>query len=49
MLQVFPEPDDGEALGGSNIADNHAGIPCEKSLPDDTHAALECHRLHSRY
>jgi hypothetical protein len=34
------------ALGGSNIAYNHAGDPYEKSLLNDIHAALECHRLH---
>jgi hypothetical protein len=37
------------ALGGANIAYNHAWIPYEKSMPNDIYAALECHRLHPRY
>jgi hypothetical protein len=37
------------ALGGSTIAANHAWVPCEKSLLNDTHATLECHRLHPQY
>jgi hypothetical protein len=34
------------ALGGSNLAYNHARVPYEKSLLNDMHAALEYHRLH---
>ena len=36
------------ALGGSNLAYNHAWVPCENSLLNDMHAALEYHRLHRK-
>jgi len=50
MPQVFPEPEGGRrALSARLLRTTTHGFPYEKSLLNDIHAALECHRLHPRY